>query len=93
VTRSPCGWSSTPWAPVAAGQARPYRLLTSILDPRKAPAAELAALDQQRWEFETALDELKTHQRGPGVVLRSRSPDMVTQELWACCWSTRPSAA
>ena len=60
----------------------PYRLVTSILDPRKAPAAELAALYHQRWEFETALDELKTHQRGPGVVLRSRSPDMVTQELW-----------
>ena len=60
----------------------PYRLLTSLLDPTKAPAAELAALYHQRWEFETALDELKTHQRGPGVVLRSRSPDMVTQELW-----------
>jgi hypothetical protein len=63
-------------------KAAPYRLLTSILDPRKAPAAELAALYHQRWEFETALDELKTHQRGPKVVLRSRSPDMVTQELW-----------
>jgi hypothetical protein len=44
-------------------------------------------------EFETALDELKTHQRGPGVVLCSRSPDLVTQELWACCWSTRPAVA
>jgi hypothetical protein len=82
ATRSLCGWSSTPWARTPAGQAHPYRLLTSILDPRKAPAAELAALYHQRWEFETALDELKTHQRGPGVVLRSKSPDMVTQELW-----------
>jgi hypothetical protein len=60
----------------------PYRLLTSILDPTQAPAAELAALYHQRWEFEAALDELKTHQRGPGVVLRSKSPDMVAQELW-----------
>jgi hypothetical protein len=62
----------------------PYRLLTSILDPTQtqAPASELAALYHQRWEFETALDELKTHQRGPGVVLRSRSPELVTQELW-----------
>jgi Transposase DDE domain len=60
----------------------PYRLLTTILDPAQAPAAELAALYHQRWEFETALDELKTHQRGPGVVLRSRSPEGVEQEVW-----------
>jgi len=60
----------------------PYRLLTTITDPVKAPATELAALYHQRWEFETALDELKTHQRGPGVVLRSRSPELVTQEIW-----------
>jgi hypothetical protein len=60
----------------------PYRLLTTILDPTRAPAAELAALYHQRWEFETTLDELKTHQRGPKVVLRSRSPEMVAQEVW-----------
>jgi hypothetical protein len=60
----------------------PYRLLTTILDPAAAPAAELAALYHQRWEFETTLDELKTHQRGPGVVLRSRSPELVNQEIW-----------
>jgi hypothetical protein len=64
-------------------QAAPYRLLTTILDPAKAPAADLAALYHQRWEFETTLDELKTHQRGPKVVLRSRSPEMVAQEVWA----------
>jgi hypothetical protein len=63
-------------------QPGPYRLLTTILDPDQAPAAELAALYHQRWEFETALDELKTHQRGPGVVLRSRSPQLVEQEVW-----------
>jgi hypothetical protein len=70
----------------------PYRLLTTILDPTRAPAAELAALYHQRWEFATTLDERKTHQRGPKVVLRSRSPEMVAQEVWACCWSTTPSA-
>jgi Insertion element 4 transposase N-terminal/Transposase DDE domain len=64
-------------------QPGPYRLLTTILDPATAPAAELAALYHQRWEFETTLDELKTHQRGPKVVLRSRSPEMVAQEVWA----------
>jgi hypothetical protein len=65
----------------------PYRLLTTILDPDQAPAAELAAAYAQRWEIETAFDELKTHQRGPRAVLRSKSPDLVTQEIWGhlCC--------
>lgn len=52
------------------------------MDPTQAPAAELAALSHQRWEFAAALDELKTHQRGPKVVLRSRSPEGVEQEVW-----------
>jgi hypothetical protein len=60
-----------------------YRLVTSILDPEAAPAAELAALYHQRWEIETTLDELKVHQRGPGAVLRSKTPDGVYQEVWA----------
>jgi hypothetical protein len=59
-----------------------YRLLTTILDPTAAPADDLAALYPQRWEFETALDELKTHQRGPRVVLRSKMPDGVRQEVY-----------
>src|SRR5680860_553345 len=65
----------------------PYRLLTTILDPRKAPAVELAAAYAQRWEIATAFDELKTHQRGPRAVLRSKSPELVTQEIWGhlCC--------
>lgn len=59
-----------------------YRLLTTILDPKKAPAVELAGLYAQRWEFENAMDELKTHQRGPKVVLRSKQPDGVYQEAY-----------
>jgi hypothetical protein len=59
-----------------------YRLLTTILDPGAAPAEELAAVYAERWELETALDELKTHQRGPRVVLRSKTPDGVRQEAW-----------
>jgi hypothetical protein len=70
-----------PGRPKAKG--RVYRLLTTILDPNAAPAAELAALYHQRWEVEGLLDELKTHQRGPGVVLRSKTPAMVAQEVWA----------
>jgi len=59
-----------------------YRLLTTILDPKRAPAAELAAVYPERWEFETALDELKSHQRSPRVVLRSKMPDGVLQEAY-----------
>ena len=59
-----------------------YRLLTTLLDPEQAPADELAALYHERWEIETALDELKTHLRGAGIVLRSRTPDMVRQEFY-----------
>lgn len=69
--------------PSRAGVGMVYRLVTSILDPEAAPAVELAALYHQRWEIETTLDELKVHQRGPGAVLRSKTPDGVGQEVWA----------
>lgn len=59
-----------------------YRLLTSLLDPAQAPAAELAALYHERWEIETALAELKTHLRGARIVLRSKTPDLVRQEFY-----------
>ncbi len=59
-----------------------YRLVTSILEPARAPAAELAALYHERWEIETAFDELKTHLRGAQRVLRSKTPDLVRQEAW-----------
>jgi hypothetical protein len=59
-----------------------YRLITTILDPTLAPAKELAALYHERWEIETALDELKTHLRGAQIVLRSKTPRLVEQEFW-----------
>ena len=59
-----------------------YRLVTTILDPDQAPATELAALYHERWEIETALDELKTHLRGSHIVLRSKTPDLVRQEFY-----------
>jgi hypothetical protein len=64
-----------------------YRLFTTITDPDQAPATELAAAYVERWEIELAFDELKTHQRGPRTVLRSKSPDLVLQEIWGhlCC--------
>jgi hypothetical protein len=59
-----------------------YRLITTILDHTQAPAKELAALYHERWEIETALDELKTHLRGAQIVLRSKTPELVKQEFW-----------
>ncbi|MGH3971124.1 MAG: IS4 family transposase, partial [Mycobacterium sp.] len=64
-----------------------YRLVTTLLDPVEAPAQDLAAAYTQRWEIESIFDELKTHQRGSKVVLRSKSPDLALQEIWGylCC--------
>ena len=59
-----------------------YRLVTTILDPDQAPAEELAALYEERWEVEISIKEIKIHQGRPGVVLRSRKPDGVLQELY-----------
>src|SRR4051812_40226639 len=59
-----------------------YRLVTTVLDPAAAPAAELAALYHERWEIEGALAELKTQLRGARVVLRSKTPALVRQEFW-----------
>lgn len=65
-----------------AGAEPLYRVVTSILDPQRAPAAELAALYHERWEIEVALAELKTQLRGARVVLRSKTPELVRQEVW-----------
>ena len=65
-----------------AGAEPIYRLVTSIPDPGPAPAQDLAALYHERWEIETALDELKTHLRGSKIVLRSKTPDLVRQEFY-----------
>lgn len=59
-----------------------YRLVTTIIDDEQAPARELAALYHERWEIETAFDELKTHLRGARIVLRSKTPDLVRQEFY-----------
>jgi hypothetical protein len=64
-----------------------YRLFTTLTDPAEAAAVDLAAAYTERWEIELIFDELKTHQRGPRTVLRSKSPDLVLQEIWGhlCC--------
>lgn len=64
------------------GAPEPFRLVTSILDPDEAPAQELAELYRERWEFETALDEFKTHLRGARTTLRSQRPELIRQEVY-----------
>ncbi|MFE2025937.1 transposase [Streptomyces hygroscopicus] len=64
------------------GQADVVRLITSLLDHEKYPAAELAALYARRWETEPVFDEIKTHQRGRPV-LRSQTPDGVRRKVYA----------
>ncbi|MER6409501.1 IS4 family transposase [Streptomyces viridosporus] len=59
------------------------RLLTTLLDARRYPAADLARLYHQRWEAETAFFALKATLRGPSQVLRSHHPVGVNQEIYA----------
>jgi hypothetical protein len=64
------------------GKGEIIALITTVVSPLEAPAAALAEAYHQRWEHETGNDQLKTHLRGPGRVLRSRSPDMARQEIY-----------
>ena len=59
-----------------------YRLVTTIVEPRAAPALELAALHHERWKAESVFDEFKTPMRSTSTVLRSKTPELVEQELW-----------
>jgi hypothetical protein len=67
---------------LGSGKRELIALVTTITDPRLAPAAVLAQAYHQRWEHETGNQQLKTYLRGPGRVLRSKSPDMVRQEIY-----------
>jgi Insertion element 4 transposase N-terminal/Transposase DDE domain len=69
--------------PEVPGAEARYCVLTSLLDPATAPAEELAALYHERWEAETLFDEFKTHLRGGSrVLLRSKTPELVRQEVY-----------
>jgi hypothetical protein len=59
-----------------------YRVITTLLDPQKAPALELANLYARRWGIETAFSEVKTYLKGPGVLLRSQRPELVEQDFY-----------
>jgi hypothetical protein len=69
--------------PGVPGTETEYRIITSLLNPDDAPAREVAALYHERWEAETTFDEFKTHLRGGAlVILRSKTPDLVQQEIY-----------
>jgi Insertion element 4 transposase N-terminal/Transposase DDE domain len=59
-----------------------FRLITTILDPAEADAHELAACYTQRWEFESSLREIECQLLEPGATLRSKTPEMIRQEIW-----------
>ncbi|HEY6410799.1 MAG TPA: IS4 family transposase, partial [Ktedonobacteraceae bacterium] len=59
-----------------------YRLVTTLLNPRVAPALALIELYHERWEVELVIDEIKTHERAQRKVLRSKTPEGVRQELY-----------
>lgn len=65
------------------GKHAPQVLFTSLLDPERYPAAEIVQLYHERWEMELAYDELKTDMFQQQVPLRSKSPALARQELWA----------
>ncbi|MFK8844212.1 hypothetical protein [Streptomyces sp. Ac-502] len=60
-----------------------YRLVTDLLDGEHYPAGELAGLCRERWETESVLGEIKTHQRGAKVALTGKTPDGVRHQIWA----------
>ena len=66
-----------------------FTLVTDITDPAALSAEQAAAAYARRWQLETCFDELETSIRGgAAVVLRSKSPPMIRQEIYAmlCCY-------
>ncbi len=68
--------------PDRPGHGIEHRLITSLLDPEHAGAEELVMCYHSRWEFELAVDEIKSHQRLPQQPLRSKKPVGVIQEIY-----------
>lgn len=68
--------------PALPGYGKPHRVITTLLNPRLAPAHEIACAYHERWEIEIVIDEIDTHQRLVGRTLRSLTPVGVIQELY-----------
>lgn len=71
-----------PFVAIVGKQRTAYRLITTILDPKRAPAAELARLYTSRWTIETTFAEMKVRMRGHRTVLRSQIPELVEQDFY-----------
>jgi hypothetical protein len=69
--------------PALPGYGEVHRVVTTLLDPRVAPALDVVCLYHERWESELVVDETDTHQRLAGRPLRSHKPEGVLQELYA----------
>ena len=73
------------------GKGELIALITTITEMTAAPAALLAEAYHQRWEHETGNAQLKTSLRGPGRVLRSKSPEHGPPgDLWLPAHPLRP---
>jgi hypothetical protein len=68
---------------VKDGKDELYRLVTTILDPVRAPAKDLAVLYHERWDVEGYFKQIKGVQLNADKIFRSKSPDGVRQEFWA----------
>jgi IS4 transposase len=59
-----------------------YRLITTLFDCIKFPAAELASLYHERWEIENIYDEVKISLSANTTIIRSKIPELVLQDVW-----------
>ena len=76
-------------SPDGAEASETFALVTDILDPDVLSREQAAAGYAARWQLETCFSELETSVRGgAAVVLRSKSPPMIRQEIYAmlCCY-------
>ena len=66
-----------------------FTTVTDITDPAALSAEQAADAYARRWQLENSFDELGPRSRGgAAVVLRSNSPPMIRQEIYAmlCCY-------
>lgn len=61
---------------------REVKILTSMTDPIRFPAADIVDLYAHRWEIELGFREMKQHLMQNELTLRSKTPELAVQELW-----------